>query len=290
MKEKLDANEKLCSACKEGNILKIKAALEEGADVDYNEGEPLAEAIQMHKNYQRDKDLNDIITSLVAKFGATEYDKAFIRSVRCERQDLVKYFLIKLRVDANVDEAIALEEACLIKNEKVSEEMVELLFKYGANPNLISEDSKTPLHILFEAGIIPTKKVIELFLENNVNTNIVNDQGNNILHMLVGALVDFTTCPPTNETQEKYKQNISQIIDLLLDNNPQLKEMRNNEGKVPYDILKVSGYENIKAKLKVNEEKQDKSSEFVKPLEKQTMVEKLEVERRTRTSSETCYR
>lgn len=128
--------------------------------------------------------------------------------------------LIEYGADVNKHGLGQFNDAPLIKCLYSRKEIIELLLKNGANPNIYSENfSNIPLyHYIYTNEY----EMVELLLKYHADPNITNSNGDTPLHYCV--------------YQGRYE-----IAKLLLKHgaNPDIK---NNNGHTPYELSKIKGF------------------------------------------------
>ena len=88
--------------------------------------------------------------------------------------------LLKKGADPNIKNVYAGLSPLYLASVEGHKDIVELLLKYGANPNIKSDSEETPLHW---ASIEGYKEIVELLLNHGVDPNIKNAYGETPLYL-----------------------------------------------------------------------------------------------------------
>ena len=167
--------------------------------------------------------------------------------------DVVRKMLQKY--GGNPNERSLLAAVCRAENV----EMVDMLLKNGADPNLCDVYSKRQLPLLVAVDE-NNSKVVELLLKHGANVNITDGHGNTALHHAIERC---------SYQSSKYSEilvassDAKSVIDVLLDNKADVNFL-NDEGETPLCIAARKGFVDIVRKmLQVYGAKPNKGSPLV---------------------------
>ncbi len=108
-------------------------------------------------------------------------------------------------------------------------EVVELCFRYGANPNLQNRKGQIPLHLAVANGHV---SLVQLLLENNSQPRCRHIEGNTPLHTV--AISDIAKCRTHRE----------KIARMLLEYGASLV-LRNRDGQKPLDCARANNHSGL---------------------------------------------
>ena len=129
----------------------------------------------------------------------------------------------------NLDEkGLSLLHLSVIKGNK---EIVNLLLKYGANPNLLSVPQKqTPLHIAFLTQNINKKEIIKNLIDYGAKDNIYDSYNNKPSDYDCFINYSDKLCTPENKNKQKKEEIYYKIknSNLIFKNSSDEKNVKNN--------------------------------------------------------------
>ncbi len=111
------------------------------------------------------------------------YGNYTLLGLAVERNDVE---LVKLFLDAGSDATAALDHLSIDKSDKCKT-ILELLLKYGANPNEKDWNDETILHDIAREGI---SELARMILKYGADPNVQNEKGNTPLHLAMLSVGD----------------------------------------------------------------------------------------------------
>lgn len=133
------------------------------------------------------------------------------------------------------------------------DDCVDLLLKYGANPNIPDEDGDTPLHFMYGRSI---GGCLEMLLKHGANVNAQNKDGQTPLHCVFNStistqiLLDHGANPSIPDKDGftplhlAARGGVDKTVELLMTRGANI-DAQDCKGKTPLHLLALYNYKNL---------------------------------------------
>ncbi len=175
--------------------------------------------------------------------------------VAIERNDLISSQML-IKKGSQINPLLLFRAISAVQTNKSSilpkDNVLSLLLDNGVKTNVIC-DGIQPVHLvvrnLFSCHVNKVVGILDLLLKNDADVNCQDNDGNTPLHLFMTCVNQYikTYCKDdvTSPIALLALEHAKKVYSMLIDNGARL-DIRNNEGKEPFDLLE---YKSIKHKL-----------------------------------------